>query len=41
MPWCYLVCLVRFRVVLITTELKPYEDSVNVYVLVSQEILIF
>jgi len=40
MLWCYLVCLVHFRVVLLTTELKPYEDSVNVYVLVSQEILV-
>ena len=36
---CCFVCLVRFRVLLLTTELKPYEDSVNVYVLVSQEIL--
>jgi hypothetical protein len=26
--------------VLLTTDLKPYEDSVNVYVLVSQEILV-
>jgi hypothetical protein len=33
-----LFVLVHFRVVLLTTELKPFEDSVNVYVLVSWEI---
>ncbi|PNF42794.1 hypothetical protein B7P43_G13621 [Cryptotermes secundus] len=31
--------VVRFRVVLLTTELKPFEDSVNVYVLNSDGLI--
>lgn len=32
---------VRFRIILLNTELKPYDDPVDVYILVSYFVILF